>query len=144
MKNKILGTLPLNTDIASLLLRLIFGGLFIYHGYTKLSNFNMILPIFKDVIGIGVTPSLILVIFAEFFCGIFVTLGLFSRLTVIPIFITMTVAFFIAHANDPFQVKELAFLFLLLSTVIFTLGSGRYSLDSLIFAKTNSKKQTAN
>ncbi|WP_341842866.1 DoxX family protein [Chitinophaga caseinilytica] len=130
MKNSILSTQPLSTDLAALLLRLIVGGLFIYHGYGKLANYETMLQMFTDIIGIGVKPTVILVIFAEFFCGIFVVLGLFTRLSIIPIFITMIVAFFIAHAKDPFQNKELAFAYLLLSIVIFVLGSGRFSLDA--------------
>lgn len=135
MKNKILSYHSLNTDIASLLLRLIFGGLFIFHGYTKLISFDEILPIFKDVIGIGSKLSLILVIFAELFCGILVTIGFFTRITVIPIFITMTVAFFGAHAKDTFIMKELPFLFWLLSFVVFVSGSGKFSIDRLIQRK---------
>ncbi|WP_126245033.1 DoxX family protein [Chitinophaga rhizosphaerae] len=130
MKNSILSTQPLSTDLAALLMRLIVGGLFIYHGYGKLAAYETMLQMFTDIIGIGVKPTVILVIFAEFFCGIFVVLGLFTRLSIIPIFITMIVAFFIAHAKDPFQNKELAFAYLLLSVVIFVLGSGRFSLDA--------------
>lgn len=130
MKNSILNIQPLSTDLAALILRLIFGGLFMYHGWGKLSNYEAMLSMFQDIIGIGIKPTVILVIFAEFFCGIFVLLGFFTRLTVIPIFITMLVAFFIAHGKDPFQVKELALVYLLLSIVIFLLGSGRYSLDA--------------
>lgn len=135
MKNKLIGSQSLNTDIAALLLRLIFGGIFVYYGYTKLTTFGQIVPIFKDIIGIGVKTSLVLVIFAEFFCGFLVLIGLLTRITVIPIFITMTVAFFIAHANDPFQVKNLAFVYLLLSVVVFVLGSGKYSVDKFLFKK---------
>ena len=137
MKNKIFSYSPLSADAAALLLRLVFGGLFIYHGYTKLVAYNEILPRFPDLIGIGAKTSFILVIFAEFFCGILVTIGLLTRLAVIPILITMAVAFFIAHAKDNFNVKELALIYLLLSFVIFILGGGRYSLDKLIFKNKN-------
>ncbi len=130
MKNSILQLQPLSTDLAALLLRLIFGGLFIYHGWGKLSNYELMLTMFQDIIGIGIKPTVILVIFAEFFCGIFVLLGFFTRLSVIPIMITMIVAYFVAHGKDPFEVKELPFAFLLLSIVVFVLGSGRYSLDA--------------
>jgi putative oxidoreductase len=133
MKNKLITTYSLNTDLAALLLRLIFGGLFIYYGWMKIDAYNQILPVFGDIIGIGSKLSFNLVIFAEFFCGIFITIGFVTRLSVIPIFITMIVAFFIAHAKDTFQVKQLAFLYLLLCFVIFILGSGRYSIDRLLF-----------
>jgi putative oxidoreductase len=44
----------------------------------------------------------------------------------------MFVAYFIAHSKDPFQVKQIALVFLILSIVIFLLGSGKYSMDKLI------------
>jgi putative oxidoreductase len=133
MTNRILSPRSLNTDLAALVLRLVFGGLFIYYGWMKLSNYNQILPMFGDIIGIGSKLSFNLVIFAEFFCGIFITVGFFTRLAVVPIFITMVVAFFIAHAKDTFEVKQLAFVYMLLCPVIFLLGGGRYSLDALMF-----------
>ena len=135
MKNKILHYHSLNTDMASLLIRLIFGGLFVYHGYTIIKSYDEMLPMFNDIIGIGSKLSFNLVIFAQFFCGLLITIGLLTRLAVIPIFITMAVAYFIAHAKDSFQVKELAFIFLLLSLVIFVLGSGKFSVDKLFSKK---------
>jgi putative oxidoreductase len=135
MKIKILDSGSLNNDLAALVLRLILGSLFIYHGYNKISAYNKMAPMFPDLIGIGSELTLILVIFAEFFCGILVTLGFLTRFAVIPIFITMVVAFFIAHAKDVFNAKELALVFMILSIVIFILGSGKYSLDRLILKR---------
>ena len=132
MNNKILSYQPLSTDVAALVLRIIFGGLFVYYGYLKFAGYDQMLTQFPDLIGIGSKLSLILVIFAELFCGALVLIGLFTRLAVIPIFITMFVAYFIAHAKDPFEVKQIALVFLILSIVIFLLGSGKYSMDKLI------------
>jgi putative oxidoreductase len=94
--------------------------------------YDDILPKFPDLIGIGSKTSLILVIFAELVCGFFIAIGLFTRLAVIPTFITMMVAFFIAHAQDDFQTKTLPFVFLVLSIIIFLLGSGKFSVDHKI------------
>lgn len=139
MNNKILSYQSLHTDFAALFLRLIFGCLFVYYGYQKISSYDQILPMFGDIIGIGSKLSFNLVIFAELFCGFFVLIGFLTRLTVIPIFFTMFVAYFIAHANDPFQAKQLALVYLLLSVVIFVLGSGRFSVDQLIFKRPHQK-----
>ncbi len=133
MRNRILSTVSLNTDLATLLLRLLFGGLFVYYGYRKIEAYDTILPQFGDLIGIGSKLSFNLVIFAEAFCGLFVLLGFLTRLSVIPIFITMVVAYFIAHAKDPFDGKAEAFIFMVLSLVVFILGSGKYSIDRLLF-----------
>ncbi len=142
---KIFDYTSLNTDLAALFLRLIVGGLFFAHyGYQKITSYDEILPVFGDIIGIGSKLSFNLVIFAEFFCAFFVLIGFLTRLTVIPIFITMAVAFFIAHAKDAFDVKALAFIFLLLSIVVFVLGSGRFSIDRLLFKNKNEKNNFGN
>ena len=133
--NKIFGYNPLNTDLAALLLRLILGGLFVRYGYNKVLAYDEILPMFGDIIGIGAKLSFNLVIFAELFCGLLVLIGFFTRLAVIPIFITMVVVFFVAHAKDAFDMKALPFVYLLLSIVIFILGSGKYSVDRIIIKK---------
>ena len=125
----------LNMDIAALLLRLIFGGLFVRYGYMKLASYNEYLPMSQDLIGIGAKFSFDLVIFAELFCGFFVLIGFLTRLTVIPIFITMIVAFFVAHKMDAFDYKALPFVYMLLCMVVFVLGSGRFSVDALLFRK---------
>jgi len=131
--NKILSYRVLDADIAALLLRLILGGLFIRYGFNKFIGYDQILPMFQDVIGIGSKLSFNLVIFAELICGALVALGLLTRLAVIPILITMAVAFFVAHAKDPFDAKALPFVFLLLTSVVFVLGSGKYSIDRFVF-----------
>ena len=135
MNNKILSHRPWHTDLGILLLRLVFGGLFIYIGYGKIEHYDQYLPMFKNYTGLGIKMDYNLVIFAEFFCGILVTIGLWTRLAVIPIMITMIVVVFVDHKEDAFIVKQLPFLFLILSLVIFILGSGKYSADALLFKR---------
>lgn len=132
---KLTNPLSLNTDLASLVLRLLFGGMFVYHGWPKLTGYSQMVEMFGDPIGIGNELSVILVIFAEVFCGLFILFGFLTRLSVIPVFITMLVAFFVAHGKDEFTVKMLPFVYLFLCVVLFILGSGRYSIDELLFTK---------
>jgi putative oxidoreductase len=139
MINRILGFRSLNTDLASLLLRMIIGGLFMYYGYMKVESYDQFLPMFTDIIGIGAKLSFNLVIFAELGCGFLVLIGFMTRLTIIPIFITMAVAYFIAHKNDPFLIKQIAFLYLMLCPVVFILGPGRYSVDGWLETKSINK-----
>jgi putative oxidoreductase len=49
----------------------------------------------------------------------------------------MSVVVFIALKGQAFNDKQLAFLFLVLSLVIFILGGGKYSVDALLFRKKN-------
>ncbi len=130
-----MSTVSLNTDLATLLLRIIFGGMFIYHGWPKLTGYSQMVEMFGDPIGIGSELSVILVIFAEFFCGIFILLGFMTRFAVVPVFITMLVAYFVAHAKDDFMIKMLPFVYLFLCPVLFILGSGKYSVDAVLFTK---------
>lgn len=123
---------PLDTDLATLILRAIFGGMFIFHGWPKLANYSNMVEMFNDPVSIGNEASVALVVFAEVFCGLFVLLGFLTRFSIIPIFITMLVAYFVAHKADPFMDKMLPFLYLFLCVVIFILGSGRYSLDAAL------------
>lgn len=129
--NRIFRYPALHTDLAALLLRLIYGGLFIFHGYGKLLLDENMVNNF-DPIGIGSPLSYYLVVFAELVCGILITIGFWTRVWVVPPFIAMIVAYFVAHGKDGFEVKELAFIFLALSFVVFLLGSGRYSIDGAI------------
>lgn len=133
MRNGLFGTRPWATDLVALLLRLILGGLFIYHGYLKIENYSTYQPMMQDIIGLGAKNTYNLVIFAEFGCGILVTLGLLTRLTVLPILAAMIVAYFVAHKNDAFMMKNLPFVYMLLCIPVFLMGSGKYSLDRLLF-----------
>src|SRR5690606_7289674 len=130
-----------NTDIGVFLLRLGVGGLMLTHGLPKLFRlFGSDPIIFGDPIGIGQELSLMLVVFSEVICSILIIIGLATKLAAIPLFLTMIVAFFIVHADDPFQRKELALFFIIVYLVLFFTGSGKYSLCHY-FLKRKSKKE---
>lgn len=121
-------------DIAMLLLRLVAGlTMAIGHGFDKLSHFNSKLAGWKmDPFGLGTTVTFSLVVFAEFFCAIFIILGLFTRLSAIPLIICMSFAFFSAHGARLFNDGESAGIFLMLFTLLLLIGPGRISADRLI------------
>lgn len=97
------GNYPKNIDFALLILRIAGGGFMLTHGIGKFIKLTGDEPIqFADPIGVGVTASLILTVFAEVFCSIFLILGLAARFSAIPLLITMLVAAFLVHANDGF------------------------------------------
>jgi putative oxidoreductase len=129
----------LGTDFATLWLRLLFGGLFIYYGYQKIQGYEQYSSMFPDYIGLGHQATYILVTVSEFLGGILLVLGLLTRLAIIPIFIIMIVAYFEAHKNDPFAAKQIVFFYMLLCPVIFILGGGRFSLDRLLFGRSRDR-----
>lgn len=130
--NSLLKTPALNNDLGSLFLRLILGGLFAWHGYNAIMHYNEYLAMSKSHIGLGTKLEFDLVVFSYLICGILLVLGFLTRLSVIPIFIAMSVAYFVAHKNDIFQMKQLPFVLWLLCIAVFIFGSGRYSLDAVI------------
>jgi putative oxidoreductase len=120
-----------NMDIALLLLRLTFGGSMLYaHGYPKLMRFFADGPLkFADPLGVGVELSLGLAVFAEFFCALLLIIGLFTRYATIPLIITMVIAAFVIHIDDPYSKMEKALLFLVPYICLLLTGAGWYSID---------------
>ncbi len=120
-------------SLATLVLRLGAGLLIMIHyGLDKLLHFAQKAPRFPDPLHIGSTTTLSLVLFAEFFCGAFVIMGLFTRLACIPLIIAMTIALVYAHKGDFFGAGEGAGLFLACFICSFFMGSGKISLDRLM------------
>jgi putative oxidoreductase len=119
-----------NTNLALLFLR-IGGALMLLHGWPKMMNYSEYAEKFPDPVGFGAEFSLLLTVFAEVFCTVFVALGLFTRFATIPLMITMLVAALIVHSGDPFGDREASIGYFLLYAAIFFLGGGKYSLDNV-------------
>lgn len=115
-----------------LALRVLFGGLLLSHGISKLHDFAALSGVFPDPLGLGSRISLMLAIFAEVFCAVGFIVGAFYRLALVPMIFSMGVALFVVHANDPFAVKELALIYLSVFVLMFISGPGNYALDHLI------------
>lgn len=115
-----------------LVIRVFFGILFLIHGYEKLMSYHSINTLFTDPLGIGSSYSLMLTIFAELVCSFALIFGILQRLVLIPMIITMCVAFFVVHGADTFAVKELSFIYLITFILLFITGPGQFSFDSLI------------
>jgi len=106
------------------------------HGFPK---FQMLFSgqeiMFPDPIGLGSQVSFMLIVFAEFFCSIFIIVGFGTRFSAIPLSISMFVAGFMVHAKDPFATKELALIYLAIFIGFIFTGGGKYSVDYLIAGK---------
>lgn len=123
-----------SASILILCLRIFFGILFFTHGVDKMINFNELSYTYPSVFGFGSYMTLMLAIFCEFCCSLFLIAGLIVRIIVVPMIISMAVAFFDIH-DAMFPEGELALIYLIMFTVLFITGPGRYSLDCLIFTR---------
>ncbi|MCR4315341.1 MAG: DoxX family protein [Planctomycetes bacterium] len=121
------------SSIGLLALRLGAGAWLLTHGYPK---FQKVLAgefdQFGDPIGLGTGLSLFLIMFAEFFCTIFVALGIGARLFAFPIVFGMCVAAFVAHGDDPWSKREPSLMFAIVYFALIFTGAGRFSLDNLL------------
>lgn len=125
---------PTGLSVGLLILRLGVGSMMLFaHGYGKLTGLiNCRGGSFPDPIGLGNTLSMVLATSAEFGCSLLIVLGLATRLAAIPLVITMSVAVFVVHADDPWSKKEFALLYLVPCLALFFTGAGRFSLDAAL------------
>lgn len=72
---------------------------------------------------------------SEFTGGAFLALGLFTRLSGLFIAITMAVAAFGVHLNDPFGRKELALFYMFTGLCFLLKGAGDWSIDAYLRRK---------
>jgi putative oxidoreductase len=136
------GGLWQNSGIA--MIRVILGVFMAYHGwevftagkmneYAKwLTDIKFPAPTFMAYLGKGI----------ELVSGVLITVGLFTRLAIIPLAVTMAVISFGIGKGRIFMEDQHPFLFILLAFVFFFTGPGKWSLDYLLFErKAFSKKR---
>lgn len=121
-----------NASTALMILRLIVGTAFIFHGYSKiLSPFDWMGPE-------SPFPGFLLAMaaLAEFGGGICILLGFLTPLVSLALIANMSVAILAVHLpnGDPFLGGfELPLVFWGLFILLFNIGPGRYSLDHRLF-----------
>lgn len=136
-----------------LIIRLYWGWQFHITGMGKLSDISKVTGYFQSL-GIPFPAfNAYLAGSTECFVGLLLLLGFASRLTTIPLIITMCVAYLTASLDavknifskpDDFT-SDAAFLFLFASVIVFLFGPGPLSIDGLIgwYIKSRTAKQTA-
>lgn len=134
LKDLLFATSPRRLDLALLLLRLGFGtSMALAHGFGKvkdLAGFTANLTArgipMPEVLGPAAALS-------ELLGGLLLALGLLTRPAAGFVLVTMAVAAFHVHGNDPFARKELALAHGLVALAIAIAGPGRLSLDARLF-----------
>lgn len=124
------------TNLALLVLRVWLGvAMLLNHGLDKLQTFSDKSANFPDPLGVGHATSLALVVFAEFFCSLLLTLGLVTRFAAFVLAFDLTVAFIIVHKGvlSGAHSGELAFIYLAGYVALLIAGPGRFSVDGSLF-----------
>ena len=123
--------LPLNTDLALLLLRVVLGIVMIYHGWPKVINLGGIIEGFT---GMGIPLPAVAAVFAtvaEFGGGILILVGVLTDIAGLVFVVDMLGAIVFVHAKNGFSVGDNGIEFpLVLLTIALTValaGPGRFS-----------------
>ena len=127
-------------NIGLLLLRVVPSAAMLTHGIPKLEKLIDGNTRFSDPLGIGSQPSLILAVIGEVLAPILIMVGLKTRISAIPAAITMGVALFMVHWDDPFKKQELALLYFIIFVVLIFIGGGDYSIDGQLPGKKRRRK----
>ncbi len=126
-------SLPVFSNVLLLIIRVFIGFAMLTHGFPKLQQLISGTEIkFFNLLGLGDKYTLILAVFAEFACSIFVILGLFTRWALFFLIITMSVAGLLVHGSDAFEKRELSLLYLAVYVLFLVIGPGKFSIDQLI------------
>ena len=122
-----------------LVLRVFFGVMFFIHGLDKMMNFSALSESYPNVLGLGSYMTLMVTVFCEFCCSLFLIAGLLVRLMMLPMIVAMGVAFFDIH-DALLPEGELALIYLVVFVILYFVGPGRYSVDYLIDMKFTKQK----
>jgi putative oxidoreductase len=130
---------PGNYSLSIMLLRVWTGAMMVYHGYPKLFEF---MPKFIESVQAktGLPGQFAwLAAISEFAGGICLVFGLFTRLSALGVFITMMVAAFVVHANDPWNKMEFALSYAVSALVLIIVGAGALGIDGLLIQRLGKK-----
>lgn len=124
--------LPLNLDLALLVLRVVLGIIMIYHGWPKLTNLGGTIEGFS---GMGIPLPALAAIFAtvaEVFGGLLILVGAFTDIAGLLFAIDMLGAITFVHAKNGFAVSdggvEWPLALLAMALAIALAGPGRYAV----------------
>lgn len=122
----------MSKDLGKLILRIGVGGLMIPHGYAKLVKLleQGIDAGFANPLGIGEIPTLILAIIAELVCPVLIIVGLKTRWSSVLPAVTMLLAAFVIHIDDPWSKMEFPLLYLTGFLAIMLIGPGKWAVNA--------------
>src|SRR5690606_10558932 len=96
-----------SVSISLLILRVGVAVMMLVHGIPKLQMLFSGDIQFPGVMGMSPTFALTLAVLAEVLCSVLILIGLFTKVAVVPLIITMLTAVFLIHGGDPFATQEL-------------------------------------
>jgi len=133
---------PWTAALPTLVMRVTLGALLVYHGTNKVFGGHSGLA--QHLADLGwplATVQALLASYTEFLGGIFLVVGLLTRLSAALNVGLFTVIFFVYHGSDAFSDKESGLIYLVMSIVVLLSGPGKVSVDNFLFKKTVERAQ---
>ncbi|MCB0369826.1 MAG: DoxX family protein [Bdellovibrionales bacterium] len=125
-----------NHVLPELISRLLIANIFIHSGWAKLHSLDKVIAYFESLQIPLAKIQAPFVSFVELIAGLFILLGLFTRLSSLFLMAIMVVAIRTAKWEDITDLSSLAdiseFLYLVILMWLFAFGAQKFSLDKLI------------
>ena len=134
---KLFSPAPLWPDSGLAFVRIVVGGFMIFHGLEVFDEEKMKGYLDWDSFKGFSSPAFVVYMgkVAELVAGIFLTIGLFTRLaSLVLVFTMLYISLFVGKGRIWYEDQH-PFLFVLLGLVFFFMGSGPYSVDRLVLKK---------
>ena len=134
-----------------LVIRIIWGLLFIQAGWGKLNDMSKVIEFFTSLDIPYPVYAAWLVAFVETIGGALILIGLWARLVSVPLIITMCTALATAHREAVVNIfgnfqefmNQAPFTYLFAMLVIFAFGPGCFSLDWILHCSSRRKEKSA-
>ena len=121
-------------NLGLLLLRLVLGVVFIYHGWGKITNIGGTQAFFSSI-GLGNIALVYLAAYGEFIGGILMILGMWTCYAGIVLAIISLVALLTVHLPKGFNIMQGGYEYILtllvLSVSVAMMGAGKYSVRGM-------------
>ena len=102
--------------------------LFYVHGLPKILNYTAELTLIEDPLGLGRQLSLLMAIFAEVVCPLFIAAGVLTRLACLPVIAVLLVSMLIVHTQWSIAEGQFGWLLMIIFGTISLCGPGNWSL----------------
>lgn len=133
---------PIVAPASWLIIRVTLGALLIHHGSNKV--FAGVSGLANHLSELGwplATLQAYAAAYTEFIGGIFLVVGLFTRVSALVNVGLFTIIVFVYHGADTFSDKESGLLFLVMSIATFLSGPGIASVDRYLFTKSEAPEK---